>query len=119
MFVILSKKIISLFLGMKNILGIIVFVFFGSLFGYSQFNYQSILKNDIGEIIKDTSVNFRISIAYDSPTATPVYSELHNISISTDGVINIIIGNGSASTGTYSDVDWSKNIYIKREVALS
>lgn len=104
---------------MKNILGIIVFVFFGSLFGYSQFNYQSILKNDIGEIIKDTSVNFRISIAYDSPTATPVYSELHNISISTDGVINIIIGNGSASTGTYSDVDWSKNIYIKREVALS
>ena len=104
---------------MNNILRIIVFIFFGSLFGYSQFNYQSILKNDNGEIIKDTSVNFRISIAYDSPTATPVYSELHNISISTDGVINILIGNGSALTGNYSDVDWSKNIYIKREVALS
>ena len=104
---------------MKNILGIIVFIFFGSLFGYSHFNYQSFLKNDNGEIIKDASVNFRISIAYDSPTATPVYSELHNISISADGVINILIGNGSASTGTYSDVDWNKNIYIKREAALS
>jgi hypothetical protein len=86
------------------------------LISNSQFNYQSLLRDSNGTLITNTTVNYKISFIYDSSSGTPIYSEVHSITASSDGVFNIVIGEGSVTSGAFNQIDWSRTIYIKREV---
>lgn len=88
-------------------------------YSISQFNYQSILRDNNGTIIANTSVSYKISFIYDSSSGTPIYTETHSVTIPSDGVINIVIGTGTVSSGVFNQIDWSKTIYVKREVDTS
>ncbi|MGC6414052.1 MAG: hypothetical protein ACON5K_05060, partial [Bacteroidia bacterium] len=87
---------------------------------YSQFNYQSLIRDTNGNIVVNTDIQIRFGIIYDSPTATPIYSEIHQITTPSDGVINILIGDGVVQTGSssFTSIDWSKIVYIKQEVEI-
>lgn len=102
---------------MKKIL--LILFLFKSLFILGQFNYQSTLKDSNGDIIKDTSINFKIGIYYDNTNNSSVYEEVHNLNIPSDGIINIIVGDGSVLSGDFSSLDWSREIYVSREVDLT
>ena len=86
------------------------------LISNSQFNYQSLLRDSNGTLITNTTVNYKISFIYDSSSGTPIYSEVHSITAPSDGVFNIVIGEGSVTSGAFNQIDWSRTIYIKREV---
>jgi hypothetical protein len=109
----LSAKI--LYKMKKIILPILLFACFSN----AQFNYQSILKDNNGSVIVNTSITYKISFIYDSSSGSTVYSETHSTTTPVDGIINLVIGSGTAISGTFSSIDWSRTLYIKREADLT
>jgi hypothetical protein len=99
----------------KIILPILLFACFSN----AQFNYQSILKDNNGSVIVNTSITYKISFIYDSSSGSTVYSETHSTTTPVDGIINLVIGSGTAISGTFSSIDWSRTLYIKREADLT
>lgn len=99
----------------KIIFLILLFAYFSN----AQFNYQSILKDNNGSVIVNTSITYKISFIYDSTSGSTVYIETHSTTTPADGTINLLIGSGTAISGTFSSIDWSRTLYIKREVDLT
>ena len=97
---------------------IIFLMFFMASISNAQFNYQSILK-DNGIIVSNTPVKIKISFIYDSTSGALVYTETHPITTSPDGVINLEIGSGTVDFGTFSSIDLSRVIYVKREIDIN
>ncbi|WP_420571052.1 hypothetical protein [Kordia sp.] len=78
-------------------------------------NYQAIIRNDQGNLIQDSNIGMRISILQTNTTGTAVYTETHTASTNTNGLVTILIGDGSTSDD-FSTIDWSNGPYfIKTE----
>jgi len=97
---------------------IIFLMFFMASISNAQFNYQSILK-DNGIIVSNTPVKIKISFLYDSTSGSVAYTETHPITTSSDGVINLEIGSGTVDFGSFSSIDLSRVIYVKREIDIN
>ena len=78
-------------------------------------NYQAIVRNSTGDLVRNKQVRMRISIYQNSDTETPVYSETHVIETDENGLVSLIIGDGT-TTDVFSSIDWSNGVYnIKTE----
>ncbi len=99
---------------MKRILLVSVIVFL-TLITFAQapemLNYQAVVRNTSGDLIKSTSVSFRISILQGTETGTAVYTETHNATTNSQGLVNLKIGNGT-SLDNFADITWSANAYF-------
>ena len=82
----------------------------------AQFNYQAIVKHSSGGVISNNQVKIKFSLMYQSSNATPTFIEEHEITVPDDGVVNLSVGGGTVLVGTFSDLDWSKSIFIKEEL---
>ena len=82
----------------------------------AQFNYQAIVKDSDGNPVTNNQVKFKFSLMYQSSTATPVYVEEHTVTTPSDGVNNLSVGGGTVVNGTFSNVDWSQNVFMKEEI---
>ena len=107
---------------MKNKIVITVLVCFFMFKAFGQFpqafNYQTIARDNNGNLLQNQSLSFRISIVYGSNNGSIVYSELQNVTTNQFGLANFAIGKGAAILGKFSDIDWSLgNYYIKNEIA--
>lgn len=69
-------------------------------------NYQTVVRNGSGAIIPNQNVNFRLSVISGSPTGTIVYVEAHPVATNSLGLVNLIIGQGTPITGTFSNINW-------------
>ena len=67
------------------------------------FNYQAVLRDASGMVIKEQSVTLQVTIMSDNQVA---YKETHQLTTSATGYINMVIGNGSRVFGTFE-----KNIF--------
>ncbi|MBI1185332.1 hypothetical protein GC194_13760 [bacterium] len=76
----------------------------------SAINYQAVLRNSQGEIIKNQSVSIRLSVLKGSATGAAVYTETHSTSTNEYGMVNLQLGNGSTS-GNFKSIDWGSNAY--------
>ncbi len=88
---------------------------------YSQvpemFNYQGVLRNLSGDIIKSTNISLQISLLEGSSTSPASYMEDHNVQTNSSGQFAIQIGGGSNPTGSFSSIDWSfGQVYLKVSV---
>ena len=82
----------------------------------AQFNYQALVKHSSGGVISNNQVKIKLSLMYDSSTATPIFIEEHDITIPDDGVVNLSVGVGTVLDGTFSDLDWSRSVFMKEEL---
>ncbi len=73
------------------------------------FNYQAVLRNNSGELITDQSVDIRISIIDNEPTGSILYQEIHTKTTNSYGVVNLVIGDGTVESGTFSQINWGEN----------
>jgi hypothetical protein len=81
------------------------------------FNYQAVVRNASGTILANQNVGFRFSILQGSTTGTVVYSETHDLNTDGQGVVSLVIGNGSVVSGNFTTVDWSNGpYYLKVEI---
>jgi hypothetical protein len=79
-----------------------------------QFNYQAVVRDGSGSLIKNQTVTVKIGI-YDGGTLA--YEENHSVNTDNYGLLNLQVGNGTATSGTFSNLDWANKQYqVKVEV---
>ena len=75
------------------------------------FNYQATVRNSSGAVIANQNVNFKFNIMLNSATSLPVFSETHLAPTDDLGQVNLVIGTGTATTGTFSTINWGTGNY--------
>jgi uncharacterized protein (TIGR02145 family) len=80
------------------------------------FKYQAVLRDVRGNIKANTSAGIIISILQGSATGTTVYSETHSITTDGYGLINLEIGKGTVTNGTFSTINWGSGPYFVKVV---
>jgi uncharacterized protein (TIGR02145 family) len=102
----------------------ILFILLLPLFAIAQspqkINFQSVIRNNLGEVQANKSVKLKISIQRGSMMDTTVYSETHLKTTDVSGLMSIKIGNGTVLSGVFSSIDWGNTPhFIKLEVDFS
>src|SRR6056300_700727 len=75
------------------------------------FNYQATVRNNSGDLIINTNVYFKFNVIQGSNTAVPIFTETHYVPTDDLGQVNLVIGQGTASSGVFSELDWSLGSY--------
>jgi hypothetical protein len=76
------------------------------------FNYQAIVRNTAGQLLLNQSVSFKFSILQNSDTGTVVYSENQTANTDDLGHIALVVGQGTATIGTFSSINWANGSYF-------
>jgi hypothetical protein len=94
---------------MKKISTFVASLFFALLYAQAPpgFNYQATVKDAAGQLVLNQNVNFRFSIKQGTNTSTPLYVETHQVPTDNKSQVNLIIGQGTASVGSFAQIDWS------------
>ncbi len=99
---------------MKNFFLCIAILFIGianSAQTPQSFRYQSVARDNSGNILANQSVSFRISILSGSIAGTTLYSETHTgKTTNAFGLVELEIGKGTPVTGTFSLINWASNL---------
>jgi hypothetical protein len=83
------------------------------------FNYQAAIRNSAGEVVVSTPIGMRISLIRGSIAGETVYTETFSPQTNQFGIVNLTIGSGTPTFGTFSTIDWSTaNFFIKVEIDL-
>ncbi|MDG2368667.1 MAG: hypothetical protein P8L90_05740 [Flavobacteriaceae bacterium] len=103
---------------MKKVFCFILLFCFYSVYSQSpeKFTYQSIVRSSNGAILQSADVGIRLSVLKSSSIGNSVYSEEHSAKTNKNGIITLIIGDGTTSDD-FSSIDWSTGTYyLKIEV---
>jgi hypothetical protein len=76
------------------------------------FNYQATVRNSSGALITNQNVLFKFNIMQNSQTSLPVYSETHQAPTDDLGQVNLTIGSGTATSGTFAGINWASGSYF-------
>ena len=76
------------------------------------FNYQATVRNSSGALIVNQNVLFKFNIMLNSQTSLPVYSETHQAPTDDLGQVNLTIGSGTPTVGTFSNINWGGGSYF-------
>jgi hypothetical protein len=81
------------------------------------FNYQAVVRNVNGDLLVNQNVSVLVSIIQGSETGAMVYSETHNATTDSRGLISLKIGEGTpVETYVFHDVDWSADKYFENSI---
>ena len=75
------------------------------------FNYQATVRNSAGALIVNQSVYFKFNLMLNSQTSVPVFTETHYVPTDDLGQVNLVIGQGTPTTGTFSTINWGTGNY--------
>jgi len=75
-------------------------------------NYQAVVRNSSGNLVVSTTVAIRVQIRQTTTTGTVVYQERHSVLTSTQGLVNMVIGNGTPQVGTFNNINWGTGPYF-------
>ena len=80
-------------------------------------SYQAILRDASDALIVNQGVGIQVSVLTASDcTSGAVYVETHSATTNANGLVSLEIGMGTATTGTFSGIDWSGgSYYLKTE----
>jgi hypothetical protein len=76
------------------------------------FNYQATVRNSSGALVINQNVLFKFNIMQNSQTSLPVYSETHQAPTDDLGQVNLTVGSGTATTGTFAGINWANGSYF-------
>ena len=96
---------------MKHVITLIFMFLFVNLYSQTpqNFTYQSVIRGVSGDVLKSAEVGIKLSILQNS--GRTVYSEQHATSTNLNGLITLIIGEGTTSD-YFSAIDWSLGEYF-------
>lgn len=92
---------------------------------YSQapqaFNYQAVVRDKAGEVLKAQPLEIQITILSDSLQDTIVYEEIHSTTTSNAGTISLQIGKGIPLQGKFEEINWAsgKNYFLNTSFTLN
>lgn len=80
-------------------------------------SYQAIALNGSGNAIANSNVGLRLSVLNTSATGTVLYTETHTKMTNAQGLFNLVIGQGTPTTGTFAGITWaSGSKFLKVEM---
>ena len=94
---------------MKKIL-ILQFILFCT-FASAQLTFQSTIRNSSGQIVPNQILSLRFNIKLNSTTGTTIYSEIQHPLSDSQGNVNLVVGTGTATTGVFSQINWTLGTY--------
>ena len=99
---------------MKKIILIITLILSFGIFAQSPegINYQSVIRDNSGMVLPNTSVGIKIGILQGSATGLAVYEESFTPTTSDFGLVNLVIGSGLVISGDFTTIDWSSGPYF-------
>ncbi|MEM6628883.1 MAG: hypothetical protein AAF694_04390 [Bacteroidota bacterium] len=101
---------------MNRFLGIFLIYLLFSLPLLAQFpqgiTYQAVIRDGEGRERINESVVLGLAILRGSPTGEQVYAEIHQTATNASGLVNLIVGRGSATQGIFSSIDWGAGPYF-------
>ncbi|MAD50305.1 MAG: hypothetical protein CMC95_03255 [Flavobacteriales bacterium] len=81
------------------------------------FSYQTVIRDAGFNIMANQEVVLKLSIVEDDPQGVMVYQEKHVETTSAIGLVNLFIGEGNVSSGSFDAIDWANHTYFL-EVAI-
>ena len=76
------------------------------------FSYQVMVRNSVGDAVVLKPVSFRISILMGEVPGVLVYGESHRATTDKNGLVTLLIGNGSDKTGDFTSIPWDTDIFF-------
>lgn len=73
------------------------------------FSFQGIVFDDAGEPLEDADISVRIEIIDEDINGPSIYSELHDVVTSSQGLYTLSVGMGNTEFGQFSDITWLEN----------
>lgn len=80
----------------------------------NMFKYQSVIRDNSGEILANKTVSLRFSILQDSETGISVFKEMHNVATNNLGLVSVNIGQGTPILGTLGGIPWGDGPFFLR-----
>lgn len=85
----------------------------------NSFNYQSVLRDGFGVLINSQQLGIKVSIVSDSLGGAVEYSETHSASTNANGLFSIQIGEGTAVSGVFDNIQWETGgLFYQVEIDL-
>ena len=104
---------------MKKLIFLLFFFPVKGIIAQEAINYQAVVRNNIGVVVANSQVSFKVSILSGSITGSSVYTETHSDSTNSFGLVNLQIGRGTAQLGLFNSIDWSAQMFIKIEIDVN
>lgn len=78
------------------------------------FQYQTEIRNTQGAVLPNQSVTMQFSLHKSTADGTIVFSETHNVTTNSNGIVSLQIGRGTPGTGslTLGEIDWTLGAYF-------
>jgi len=76
------------------------------------FKYQAVVRDAAGVILTNQSIGMRMTILQGSSSGSITYQETFSPTSNTYGLVNLSIGQGTVTSGTFSAIDWSAGPYF-------
>ena len=95
---------------------ILLFSLIISITAFSQvpegINYQMVVRNVNNQLVINSSLAIQVQIRQSSTTGPLVYQERHVVTTNVQGLVNMVIGNGTVQTGTFATISWGNGPYF-------
>ena len=107
---------------MKRLFTLIAVLFLAMVAAFGQndkLSYQAVVRNSANELVVNENITVKISILNGNTSDAPVaYYEEHSVTTNQNGLMSLLIGNGTNVTGSFADVQWN-NATVKSEITLT
>jgi hypothetical protein len=95
-----------------------------SIFTFAQvpqgISYQAIALNSSGNPVVSSNVGIRLSVLDNSVTGANLYTETQAKTTNAQGLFNLVIGQGAATSGTFNTINWGTNSkFLKVELDVT
>lgn len=70
------------------------------------FSFQAVVRDNSGQIATNRVVSVRISILQGGESGSEVYAENHSARTNSQGIVTLVIGEGSNASGSLTELDW-------------
>jgi hypothetical protein len=75
-------------------------------------NYQAVIRNVSGVTVNNQLVRLKMRILQGSTTGTQAYAETFQVTTSSLGLVNVVLGQGTVLAGTFSTINWATGPYF-------
>jgi hypothetical protein len=75
-------------------------------------NYQAVIRNLSGNLVANNTIAIRIQLKQTSASGTIVFQERHSVTTSAQGLVNLVIGQGTLLGGNFSTINWGTGPYF-------
>ena len=101
------KKLLTLFFMLALVL---------SVFAQApqKFTYQAVVRDNSNNLLRNTDVTVTVSLLQGSESGSAVYVETHNAKANANGLMTLLIGGGTVTSGSFADIEWGSGPYFVR-----